>query len=100
MGNFIVKQEGPNPRAAEKVLEVRLGTGSVGLGRIGPVFSQLTSTQTKAVGAICSRRHPTGRGTLQSYVRSIATWYAGTRTRMEVKAALDSWRSRGERYAD
>jgi glycerophosphoryl diester phosphodiesterase len=34
MSNFIVKQEGPSPRVAEKVLEVRLGTGSLLLGAL------------------------------------------------------------------
>jgi glycerophosphoryl diester phosphodiesterase len=34
MSNFIVKQDGPSPRVAEKVLEVRLGTGSLLLGAL------------------------------------------------------------------
>jgi hypothetical protein len=32
VSNFIIKQEGPNPRVAEKVFEVRLGVGSFILG--------------------------------------------------------------------
>jgi glycerophosphoryl diester phosphodiesterase len=34
MSNFIVKQDGPRPRVAEKVLEVHLGTGSLLLGAL------------------------------------------------------------------
>src|SRR5215203_3240073 len=41
MSNFIIKQEGPNPRVAEKVLEVRLGTGSLLLGACAGVLAGL-----------------------------------------------------------
>ena len=34
MSNFIIKQEGPSPRVAEKVWEVRLGTGSLLIGAL------------------------------------------------------------------
>jgi glycerophosphoryl diester phosphodiesterase len=39
MSNFIVKQEGPRPRVAEKVWEVRLGTGSLLLGALAGVLA-------------------------------------------------------------
>ena len=39
MNAFIVEQEGPAPRVAEKVLEIRWGTASLRLGAIaGTVF--------------------------------------------------------------
>ena len=41
MSNFIVKQDGQNPRVAEKVLEVRLGTGSLLLGACAGVLAGL-----------------------------------------------------------
>jgi glycerophosphoryl diester phosphodiesterase len=41
MSNFIVKQEGPSPRVAEKVWEVRLGTGSLLLGALAGVLAGL-----------------------------------------------------------
>jgi glycerophosphoryl diester phosphodiesterase len=41
MSNFIVKQEGPSPRVAEKVLEVRLGTGSLLLGVLAGTLAGL-----------------------------------------------------------
>jgi len=41
MSNFIVKQEGPSPRVAEKVWEVRLGTGSFLLGALAGVLAGL-----------------------------------------------------------
>jgi glycerophosphoryl diester phosphodiesterase len=41
MSNFIVKQEGPNPRVAEKVWEVRLGTGSLLVGALAGVLAGL-----------------------------------------------------------
>jgi len=41
MSNFIIKQEGPSPRVAEKVLEVRLGTGSLLLGAFAGVLAGL-----------------------------------------------------------
>jgi glycerophosphoryl diester phosphodiesterase len=41
MSNFIVKQEGPSPRVAEKVWEVRLGTGSLLLGAFVGVLGGL-----------------------------------------------------------
>jgi glycerophosphoryl diester phosphodiesterase len=41
MSNFVVKQEGPSPRVAEKVWEVRLGTGSLLLGAIAGVLAGL-----------------------------------------------------------
>src|SRR5918995_6178568 len=41
MSNFIVKQEGPSPRVAEKVWEVRLGTGSLLLGALAGVLTGL-----------------------------------------------------------
>jgi glycerophosphoryl diester phosphodiesterase len=41
LSNFIVKQEGPSPRVAEKVWEVRLGTGSLLLGAIAGVLAGL-----------------------------------------------------------
>ena len=41
MSNFIVKQEGPSPRVAEKVWEVRLGTGSLMLGALAGVLAGL-----------------------------------------------------------
>jgi glycerophosphoryl diester phosphodiesterase len=41
MSNFIVKQEGPSPRVAEKVWEVRLGTGSLLLGAFVGVLAGL-----------------------------------------------------------
>ena len=41
MSNFIVKQEGPSPRVAEKVLEVRLGTGSLLLGALAGTLAGL-----------------------------------------------------------
>jgi hypothetical protein len=34
MSNFVVKQEGPSPRVAEMVFEVRLGTGSLLIGAL------------------------------------------------------------------
>src|ERR687890_1139289 len=43
MSNFIVKQEGPSPRVAEKVWEVRLGTGSLLLGALGGCWPVCTS---------------------------------------------------------
>ena len=41
MSNFIVKQEGPSPRVAEKVWEVRLGTGSLLLGAFAGALAGL-----------------------------------------------------------
>jgi glycerophosphoryl diester phosphodiesterase len=41
MSNFIVKQDGPSPRVAEKVLEVRLGTGSLLLGALAGTLAGL-----------------------------------------------------------
>ena len=41
MSNFIVKQEGPSPRVAEKVWEVRLGTGSLLLGALAGMLAGL-----------------------------------------------------------
>jgi glycerophosphoryl diester phosphodiesterase len=41
MSNFIVKQEGASPRVAEKVWEVRLGTGSLLLGALAGVLAGL-----------------------------------------------------------
>src|SRR5919107_1371126 len=41
LSNFIVKQEGPSPRVAEKVWEVRLGTGSLLLGALAGVLAGL-----------------------------------------------------------
>jgi glycerophosphoryl diester phosphodiesterase len=41
MSNFIVKQEGPSPRVAEKVWEVRLGAGSLLLGALAGVLAGL-----------------------------------------------------------
>jgi glycerophosphoryl diester phosphodiesterase len=41
VSNFIVKQEGPSPRVAEKVWEVRLGTGSLLLGAFAGVLAGL-----------------------------------------------------------
>jgi glycerophosphoryl diester phosphodiesterase len=41
MSNFVVKQEGPSPRVAEKVWEVRLGTGSLLLGALAGVLAGL-----------------------------------------------------------
>ena len=41
MSNFIVKQEGPSPRVAEKVWEVRLGTGSLLIGALAGVLAGL-----------------------------------------------------------
>jgi glycerophosphoryl diester phosphodiesterase len=41
MSNFIVRQEGPSPRVAEKVWEVRLGTGSLLLGALAGVLAGL-----------------------------------------------------------
>jgi glycerophosphoryl diester phosphodiesterase len=41
MSNFIVKQEGPSPRVAEKVLEVRLGTGSLLIGALAGTLAGL-----------------------------------------------------------
>src|SRR5215210_1023231 len=41
MSNFIVKQEGPGPRVAEKVWEVRLGTGSLMLGALAGMLAGL-----------------------------------------------------------
>ena len=41
MSNFIVKQEGPSPRVAEKVLEVRLGAGSLLLGVLAGTLAGL-----------------------------------------------------------
>jgi glycerophosphoryl diester phosphodiesterase len=41
MSNFIVKQEGPRPRVAEKVWEVRLGTGSLLLGALAGTLAGL-----------------------------------------------------------
>jgi glycerophosphoryl diester phosphodiesterase len=41
LSNFIVKQEGPSPRVAEKVWEVRLGTGSLLLGAFAGVLAGL-----------------------------------------------------------
>src|ERR671921_1825517 len=41
MSNFIVKQEGPSPRVAEKVWEVHLGTGSLLLGAFVGVLAGL-----------------------------------------------------------
>jgi glycerophosphoryl diester phosphodiesterase len=41
LSNFIVKQEGPSPRVAEKVWEVRLGTGSLMLGALAGVLAGL-----------------------------------------------------------
>jgi glycerophosphoryl diester phosphodiesterase len=41
VSNFIVKQEGPSPRVAEKVWEVRLGTGSLLLGALAGVLAGL-----------------------------------------------------------
>ena len=41
MSNFIIKQEGPSPRVAEKVWEVRLGTGSLLLGAFAGVLAGL-----------------------------------------------------------
>ena len=39
MSNFVVKQEGPSPRVAEKVWEVRLGTGSLLIGALAGVLA-------------------------------------------------------------
>ena len=41
MSNFIVKQEGPSPRVAEKVLEVRLGAGSLLIGALAGMLAGL-----------------------------------------------------------
>jgi glycerophosphoryl diester phosphodiesterase len=41
MSNFVVKQEGPSPRVAEKVWEVRLGTGSLLFGALAGVLAGL-----------------------------------------------------------
>src|ERR671921_1429729 len=41
MSNFVIKQEGPSPRVAEKVWEVRLGTGSLLLGALAGVLAGL-----------------------------------------------------------
>jgi len=41
MSNFIIKQEGPSPRVAEKVWEVHLGTGSLLLGAFAGVLAGL-----------------------------------------------------------
>jgi glycerophosphoryl diester phosphodiesterase len=41
MSNFIVRQEGPSPRVAEKVLEVRLGAGSLLLGTFAGALAGL-----------------------------------------------------------
>jgi glycerophosphoryl diester phosphodiesterase len=41
VSNFIVKQEGSSPRVAEKVWEVRLGTGSLLLGAFAGVLAGL-----------------------------------------------------------
>jgi glycerophosphoryl diester phosphodiesterase len=41
MSNFIVRQEGPSPRVAEKVWEVRLGTGSLLLGALAGMLAGL-----------------------------------------------------------
>jgi glycerophosphoryl diester phosphodiesterase len=41
MSNFVVKQEGPSPRVAEKVWEVRLGTGSLFIGALAGVLAGL-----------------------------------------------------------
>ena len=41
MSNFVVKQEGPSPRVAEKVLEVRLGTGSLLIGALAGTLAGL-----------------------------------------------------------
>jgi glycerophosphoryl diester phosphodiesterase len=41
VSNFIVRQEGPSPRVAEKVWEVRLGTGSLLLGALAGMLTGL-----------------------------------------------------------
>jgi glycerophosphoryl diester phosphodiesterase len=41
MSNFVVKQEGPSPRVAEKVFEVRLGTGSLLIGALAGTLAGL-----------------------------------------------------------
>jgi glycerophosphoryl diester phosphodiesterase len=41
MSNFVIKQEGPSPRVAEKVWEVRLGTVSLVLGVLAGVLAGL-----------------------------------------------------------
>ena len=41
VSNFIVKQEGQSPRVAEKVWEVRLGTGSLMLGALAGMLAGL-----------------------------------------------------------
>jgi glycerophosphoryl diester phosphodiesterase len=41
VSNFIIKQEGPSPRVAEKVWEVRLGTGSLLLGAFAGIVAGL-----------------------------------------------------------
>src|SRR5215210_9427309 len=41
ISNFVVKQEGPSSRVAEKVWEVRLGTGSLLLGALAGVLAGL-----------------------------------------------------------
>jgi glycerophosphoryl diester phosphodiesterase len=41
MSNFIVKQEGPSARVAEKVVEVRLGTGSLLIGALAGTLAGL-----------------------------------------------------------
>lgn len=52
MSNFIIKQEGPGPRVAEKVFEVRLGAGSLLLGALaGAVFGLYLGKRSQAAGA-------------------------------------------------
>jgi glycerophosphoryl diester phosphodiesterase len=41
MSNFVVKQEGPSPRVAEKVVEVRLGAGSLLIGALAGTLAGL-----------------------------------------------------------
>ena len=41
MSNFIIRQEGPSPRVAEKVWEVRLGSGSLLVGALAGVAAGL-----------------------------------------------------------
>ncbi len=41
MSNFVIKQEGSNPRVAEKVWEVRLGAGSLVLGALAGAVAGL-----------------------------------------------------------
>jgi len=53
MSNFIIKQDGPSPRVAEKVFEVHLGAGSLALGALAGA----------AVGLYLGSRNNVGVGT-------------------------------------